>query len=220
WVWEQSCEGKLADFNERYDITLDPKFSPDGWTNDRKLSSKFLETILLHEPFRSALTRNGVRIIGAWFRESVDLANAKLEHQLWLDNSRFDSSVDISGLKGASHLSLEGSTFTGTLDMDSMEVGGDLFMRGGAEFSDVNLLNARIGFSLEMDGSTFTGTTQVGSRHVIGSVTPRRNGAANPNIPQPVAITLNPGAGTRSAATTDSGSGGRNAPPQDDSDNR
>ncbi len=70
------------------------------------------------------------------------------------------------------------------------------------------------------DGSTFTGTTQVGSRHVIGSVTPRRNGAANPNIPQPVAITLNPGVGTRSAATTNSGSGARNSPPQDDSDNR
>ena len=71
------------------------------------------------------------------------------------------------------------------------------------------------------DGSTFTGTTQVGSRHVIGSITPRRTGDANPNIPQPVSITLKPGVGVRKAATTPStATEGRNAPSEDGSDER
>ncbi len=99
WVWERVCKDEEADFNERYgvDPPLDPK-SADGWTENRELSSAFLETILLHEPFRSALTRNGVRIMGAWFEEPVDLANAKLEHQLWLDNSRLELYVSLKGL--------------------------------------------------------------------------------------------------------------------------
>ncbi len=69
------------------------------------------------------------------------------------------------------------------------------------------------------NGATFTGTTQVGSRHVIGGVTPRRSANANPNITQPVAITLNPGVGVRRSATT-TATEGRNAPPEDGSDER
>ncbi|MCH9019254.1 MAG: hypothetical protein IIA73_02680 [Proteobacteria bacterium] len=194
WVWTQVCEGKLADFNRQHQEPLDPK-SPDGWDENRALSSKFLETILLHEPFRSALTRNGVRIIGAWFREPVDLANAKLDHQLWLDESRFESDFDLLELKSTDFVSLEGSrfhdatlryakiknqlnlarsTFTGTLDMGSMEVGGDLFMYGGAEFNDVVLRGAKIGDQLSMTGSTFTGKLNMDSMEVGGDLFMRR----------------------------------------------
>ena len=49
WVWKQICEGKNADFNERYD-RLDPTIS-EGWTDSRKLRAVFLEAILLFEPF-------------------------------------------------------------------------------------------------------------------------------------------------------------------------
>jgi len=68
------------------------------------------------------------------------------------------------------------------------------------------------------DGSTFTGTTQVGSRHVIGGLTPRRNGAANPNIPRPASITMKPGVGTRRAETPGNDTESRDTTPQDDPD--
>jgi hypothetical protein len=77
WVWSQACIGKIADLNRHSDRTLDPH-SPEGWTDARKLSSAFLETILLYDPWRSALTHQGMRIVGAWFDQPVDLVEAEV----------------------------------------------------------------------------------------------------------------------------------------------
>ena len=92
WVWEQVCVGKIADFNkaEGYGGELDPK-KPEGWPSNRILRPEFLETILLHEPYSGALTRKGVRIVGARFTEALDLSNAALDHQLRLGYCRFDA---------------------------------------------------------------------------------------------------------------------------------
>lgn len=197
WVWTQVCEGKIADFNIRYSTTLDPK-SPDGWKKNRELRGTFLEAILLHEPFSSALTHKGVRIIGAWFREKIDLESAEIDHEVWLDWSRVENSVKLSGARTGHLLSLEGSTFLrevilsrakfggqlnmvgskfiGKLDMDSMEVSGNLIMRGKAEFGDVRLRAAKIGGQLDMTGSKFTGKLDMDSM-TIGSHLFMRRGA-------------------------------------------
>ncbi len=164
WVWKRVCEGESADFNKRYGFVDTNTMGP--WTEERQLSATFLETILLHEPYRGALTRNGVRIVGAWFRQPVDLEGSTLDRQLWLDKSRFESNVSLLGLKSSELISLQGSKFTGTLDMDSMEVGGNLFMRGGAEFGGVVLRSAKIASTLDMDGSKFTGKLDMASMGV------------------------------------------------------
>lgn len=113
WVWKQVCEGKTADFNkaEGYGDKLDPK-KPEEWPKSRVLQPKFLETILLHEPYRSALTRYGVRIVGAWFKEPLDLSNATLTQELWLESSLFESDVDLNGLNSSHVISLEGPKST------------------------------------------------------------------------------------------------------------
>jgi uncharacterized protein YjbI with pentapeptide repeats len=165
WAWKQICEGREADFNQLYGVTLDPK-EADGWNDDRKLRSSFLETILLHEPFRGALTRKGVRIIGAWFLEPIDLENANLEHELRLDDSRFDSTVNLRRLETEHGISLEGSKFTDTLDMEGLQVEKDLFMRGGAKFAEVRLVGAKIGGQLAMNGSKFAGKLDMNSLEV------------------------------------------------------
>jgi hypothetical protein len=66
FVWERVCAGAIADFNEgtAYGGKLDPN-GPEGLPESRILRSKFLETILLDDKYRSVLTRRGVRIIGA-----------------------------------------------------------------------------------------------------------------------------------------------------------
>jgi len=73
-----------------------------------------------------------------------------------------------------SHLiSLQGSKFTGKLDMDKLEVRSSLFMRGGAEFAEVDLRGAKVGGQLDMTGSKFTGKLvmdqlEVGSSLLMG----------------------------------------------------
>ena len=73
-MWNQVYIGAIADFNkaEGYGGELDPK-KPEGWPKSRVLQPEFLETILLREPYRSALRRQGVCIVGAWFTEPLNL---------------------------------------------------------------------------------------------------------------------------------------------------
>ena len=81
WVWDQICVGERADLNDHFRQKLDPH-SPDGWTDDRKLGSAFLETILLYDPWPSRIPHHGVRISGAWFDEPVDLSEAEITREL------------------------------------------------------------------------------------------------------------------------------------------
>ncbi len=163
WVWEKICNGEIADFNigKKYGGKLDPKKNEiwnDANQNAQKrvLTSIFLETILTKEPYKSALTRRGVRIIGAWFKEEVDLTNADIDHELCLVKSRFDYGLDFNYLKTSSLISLQGSTFKGKVSMDKMHVNSYLVMSDGAVFEgEVILIGAKVGGQLPMVGSTF-----------------------------------------------------------------
>ena len=185
WVWEQVCVGAVADFNARdreqnpglpSDWRLDPT-KPEGWTVGRTLSSGFLETILLHEPYRGSLKRQGVRITGAYFTVPVDLTGAQVSHDLTLAFSRFEQPVDLSEAETSERvifdgslfaqsvdlrrarvgglLAMIGSTFNGPLHMNDLDVALSIFMRGGAQFKDVDLGGARVGTQLSMTGSIF-----------------------------------------------------------------
>ncbi len=171
WAWAEIRAGRPADFNARFG-DLDPK-DPEGWDDTRKLGQEFLETILLHAPYRGAIPRRGVRIVGAWFREPIDLANAHVTHELWLDYSRFEASVQLTDMKALGVLSLEGSRFGGKLDMDRLHADSILFMHGGAEFGEVILNGAKVGGQLAMNGSKFGGTLDMELLHVDGSLVMR-----------------------------------------------
>jgi uncharacterized protein YjbI with pentapeptide repeats len=171
WVWQQVCVGEIADFNkgEHYGGKLNPKI-PENWPASRRLRSAFLETLLLHEPYRSALTRDGVRIMGAQFMEPVDLSGASITHKLWLVDSRFERRVDLKGLKSSSVILLSGSKFVDKLLMSNLQVEENLFMREKAEFAEVWLLDAKIGRQLDMSGSKFTGELVMAGLQVGGSL--------------------------------------------------
>jgi hypothetical protein len=184
WAWEEIRAGRIADFDTR-DGRLDPR-QPDGWGDQRKLSPDFLKEILFREPYMSALPIEGVRIVGAWFSEPVDLASGRLDHQLWLDRCRFEKTANLIFLQANDLLSLEGSAFAGQgdglvsvdltdakiagplnmagahvarkLNMSGLEVGQDLFMTGpDATFHDVDLVGAKVGGHLDMHGATVEG---------------------------------------------------------------
>jgi hypothetical protein len=105
WVWSRVCVGEIADLNAHFGGEPPEPSSPERWTNERKLSSTFLEAVLLHDPWRIATPRRGVRIVGAWI-EKVDLNEAYITQELWLEGSRFTSDLDLSGMRTTTLFSL------------------------------------------------------------------------------------------------------------------
>ncbi|MEX0288114.1 MAG: hypothetical protein AB3N14_03315 [Flavobacteriaceae bacterium] len=112
WAWEEIIAGRKANFNKKYK-TLDPK-KEEGWdstTNDRTISAKFLSEILTDQQLSAKAYKKGVRIIGAYFKETLDLKYTKLDYQLWLDDCRFMESLNLDLMKIDDWFSLEGSHF-------------------------------------------------------------------------------------------------------------
>jgi hypothetical protein len=171
WVWKQVCEGKIADFSTAKDYggKLDPA-KRNGWQENRVLRPAFFVTILLHEPFRSALPHYGVRIKGAWFIDPLDLSDASLAHPLSLRASRFDEIVALDRLHTPFFISLDGSTFAGKLNMNGLQATGGLFMREKARFAEVDLTGAKVGGYLVMIGSTFAKKLNMNGLQVGGGL--------------------------------------------------
>jgi hypothetical protein len=123
WVWNEVCSGREANLqqyggNEAHEL-------PENRPPQRELSGRFLRTILLDDIYRSRIPGKGVLIIGARFREKIDLSHAKLEHDLWLRWSRFegtpgsDESLNLVGTEISGHLNLDHSIFLKHVNMDS-----------------------------------------------------------------------------------------------------
>src|SRR5262249_2619767 len=108
FVWERVCIGKPANFNEAD--------GPDGWQGSGILRSSFIETILLKDEYRRALTRVGVLIIGARFAEPLDLENADLSHPLKFSGCWFDKGANLRRLKSQHYVEFSDSIVTGTLE--------------------------------------------------------------------------------------------------------
>jgi len=168
WAWGRICEDRIADFNKRYDVDLEA-VEPDGWSSDRQISSRFLETILLHEPYKSAIRRRGVRIVGAWFDKRISLSDAAIDHTIWLEGSRFEQGLLLPRVRTKKLISLNQSTVIGTLDLRSSEIGGGLFL-SNAHFNQVNLSNAKIGARTSMSSSTFSDDVNMTSIEVSGDL--------------------------------------------------
>src|SRR5579883_1863992 len=157
-VWQRVCAGAEANFNRdpAFGGGLDPR-KPEGLPDSRVLRPSFLETILLKNPYRHALTRVGVRITGARFKERLDLRNAEIRHELWLDRSLFEKGADLSDAVSTQRITLDGTKIVGDLDLRGLTTDRDLTMALGSEAVNVYLRRARIGEQLNLSGLTATG---------------------------------------------------------------
>ena len=156
FVWMNVCIGKVADFNKApgYGDDLDPK-SPAGLPESRILRSSFLETILLKDKYRGALTRLGVNIAGARFTETVDLGNAELQDDLSLDKCLFEKDVDLNSTKSPRGISVSNSKLLGGFYAYESQINEDLLMNK-SEFHAMNIARAYIGKRLSLTGSAIT----------------------------------------------------------------
>ena len=167
FVWGQVCAGATADFNSSLDYggSLDAK-SPEHWPDNRVLSPSFLESILLKEPYRHALSRHGVAIVGARFTEPVDLSEAVLPCPLLLRNSVFEKGANLLRLSSQYSLDLDGSNLK-TLSLNAARI-MRLSMRGGVVSGDVNLAVAQVAGNIQLNGSRFAGPLDLSGMHVGG----------------------------------------------------
>jgi uncharacterized protein YjbI with pentapeptide repeats len=157
FVWERVCAGEAADFNAApgYGGPLDPT-KPDDWPQNRVLSSKFLQAILLKDSYRSALTRNGVLIVGARFSEAIDLYSAELEHQFGLMGSLLEKGAELSFVRSKSPIVFSRSNVMGLLAMNVLELDSGLLLQYG-KFTDVSLAGAHVNNTVRLDGSKVSG---------------------------------------------------------------
>ena len=157
FVWQHVCVGDVANFNvgPDYGGNLDPK-RPEGLPDSRILRSSFLETILLADKYRHALTRYGVRIVGARFKGIMDLEDAQLGNDLALDRSLLEGAAVLARLSSTHSIFLDGSVVAGTLNMGGLQLGGGLFIRY-AKINAVDLRDAHVSRQLSLRGSEVTG---------------------------------------------------------------
>jgi hypothetical protein len=154
FVWERVCVGEPADFNNEaaYGGKRDPRelgTLPEG----RILSQAFLETILLDERHRSVIARPGVRIFGARFPELIDLQNATLQNELWLEGCLLERGANLSWLKSTQPIGIHGSRVGAALTMYSLQVDSNVFLDESEFAADVKLIGAKIGHTLDMSRS-------------------------------------------------------------------
>jgi hypothetical protein len=163
------CRGKEADFNTALDYgeKLSPK-ELKGWQSKRVLRSIFLEALLLDEPFRNVLPRQGVHIIGAWFQEPLDLAYATLVHRLAIEGSRFEADVDLTALRTSAIVDLSGSTVLGALHMPGLHTRSVLYMGKEATFPTINFVDANVDGRIDLSTATVTGHLDMNGLHVGG----------------------------------------------------
>ena len=173
WAWDQRiCLGLVADLSERPEGASDDcdVATAETWPADRVLSPAFVQTVMFHEPYRSAYTSSGFRVLCARFDSSLDLRQGRFAHEFWIEFSYLHNGVVFFHFAIENIISFEGSRVSGDFIADGLHVGGSLFMSSGATFQDVNLVDANIGGVLDATGSTFEGKFNADGLHVGGSL--------------------------------------------------
>ena len=160
WVWAKLLDGEVADFNAdpSFGGELDPK-NDEIWTEanenakNRILTPKFLQTILTEEIYYKSLTHHGVRIIGAWFKKSVDLSNITIINQLWLDACRFEFELILAYIKSNNFISLESSVIKDQANMQGLKINSDFNINKLVVCSTFSMNNAKIFGNLTVENS-------------------------------------------------------------------
>ena len=183
-AWTEICLGETVDFNVMLGEQLNPLDTEHDskWSALRTITPTFLRTILLHEPYQSAIPYKGVSIIGAYFPDGIKLTDAQIERPLKLHHSRFTGPTLMDRSTTTSYISLEGSKFEDTLKMNNVFIGSSLFMQA-ASFNQVELKMARVAGSVSLADSTFSGELDLNSTWIAGSLFMQQSQYATVKLP-------------------------------------
>ena len=172
WAWNQICRGLMADFNALEAQQLDPKTNPDhdSWKKSRRISRNFVRTILLYEPYRSAIPHRGVFIVGAYFHDGLDLNDATTDRRLVLERSLFPLPAALDRYTTSSYVRFSESSFQQPVVMVSAAIDGDLLLHNNHFYGLVELRGINVGGQLSLQYSEFHDYLNINSARVGGSV--------------------------------------------------
>ena len=143
------------------------------------ISKNFLRTILLREPFRSALP-NKVTIRNAIFAEEIDLSSTNINVELHLEDSVFEKKVNFTGARFSKSLYFDDSTFEDVVLINNAFIEGDLFLRRVTLQPNSNLLQQKKNINLlNLSGIKVNGKVdiknqklQIHDQFILANITP------------------------------------------------
>jgi hypothetical protein len=168
WAWAQIRNDRIADFNIHCGTSaLDPH-AKTGWDDPcRQVSAKFIEDILIVAKLRDQVLRRRVRLRGAHISGPLNLSDAEITAEVWLDASRIDGDVYLADSRWSRSLSFDGTMVTGRLDAERLRSESDVYLKHAMFGQEVNLLGAKIDGALGMDGSSFATIVEL-NRLIVG----------------------------------------------------
>jgi uncharacterized protein YjbI with pentapeptide repeats len=146
WVVAQVSAGEIADLSKQF---------PDKEKDKRKLSAHFLEELLMGALPGFKRHRNGVRIIGAIIDEPIDLRNARIDCDVWLDHCQFNSTMTFNSASFAGSVSFDDSAFKADANFNGTKVGNHAFFKKTIFEGTADFIEADIASEFRMDEAQF-----------------------------------------------------------------
>lgn len=148
WAWDELCSSGVIDFTDISKTCHDARNS--GGTNNRQLSSKFIESIVSDPALISHLPPKGIKITGAIFPEAIDLSSLTLPVSISIETSRFEGSIDFSNVKSTHVIAITNSYVLDNIFADQMEVAA--LELQGSSVNSTHLSGSKIKGWLRMEG--------------------------------------------------------------------
>ena len=163
WVWRKLRQGESADFNERYGVCPIP-WEKGAWNEEEKarrlIRPEFLYTVLLYEPWRSALSNWGFQLDGAYFVEPIMMPHAEVSHEFWLAGCRLEDGLYLYNARFARRLVLEGCLVLNTVGFQNLYVGRKIVLDDSC-LSEVDFKYVYAGGGFSAHRTLFASTLQM-----------------------------------------------------------
>lgn len=183
WVWECVRKGGEANLfakeclEQRTDRSRDlrqiykyaPLTDPDAYKDSNGLSKSFVYDILTKKRYADSLTATGIRIVGGYFADPVNLENVTTDKNLVFDASIFKKGVRLTNFRSERNFSLDGSNVRGAFYLKRANIGGTLFFEE-AVFDLLDASDARFGGSVDGPSSVFNAPFRLDRVRVEGKV--------------------------------------------------
>ena len=177
WVWRKLRRGEFADFNERYGVCPLP-WEEEAWNEEEKarrlIRPEFLYTVLLHEPWRSALSNWGFRLGGVYFANPIEMPHAEVVHEFWLMGCRVEHGLLFYDARFLHRLVMSGCILEETTNLTRLHTSGNLVL-DQSRLGTTELKGAHLGGDFSVNQATFTGELAMDRAEIKGGLFMRKS---------------------------------------------
>jgi len=157
WAWERLSAGETAD------LAAAPG-------DARRISARFLETILFLPPWRASYWRPVVALRNARFEEAIDFESRIFDGKLAFEGCVFEDEVILTGLSLRRSLIFRGCAFKQRLLADRMSVGGLLIAEDTSFDDTVQLDDIAVATDVKITATTCRDLLSLDDARIRGSL--------------------------------------------------